>query len=199
MKIICIENNFVNSESEKEEDILYFLKPDSCLLRKNNPFYVPKFSEQISFAVSLVLRVDKLGKSVGHKFAHRYYTKVGLGIDFTAEDVLQDAKTKGTPWETAKCFDQSAAISEHFLNLDDLEKDFEFKLVHNGTVVQQARYSEMRLNFDDIISDASKRFMLKIGDYIYTGSPHNGRNIVKINDRLQGYINDVNMFDFKIK
>lgn len=204
MKIICIGKNYLEHIREMEgkipEEPIFFLKPDTALLRNNDPFYIPEWTGNLHHEVELVLRICKLGKNIEMKFAHRYYDAISLGIDFTARDVQSELMRKGLPWEKAKAFDYSAAISSKFFPLNsfpELQK-IRFRLDVNKQTVQQATSELMIFGFDEIISHISKFMTLKIGDLIYTGTPA-GVGPVKIGDRLEGYLEDEKMFDFRIR
>lgn len=204
MKIICIGRNYIDHAKELNNPVpsepVFFLKPDTALLRNNAPFFYPAFSKDVHYEVELVIKISKVGRSIGEKFASRYYSEVGLGIDFTARDLQQRCKERGLPWEMAKAFDFSAPLSSAFLPIDNFESvsSIPFSLLKNGDVVQQGNSSEMIFSVDRIISYVSQFFTLKIGDLIYTGTPA-GVGPVQINDRLQGYIGDTLMFDFDVK
>lgn len=204
MKIICIGRNYIDHAKELNNPVpsepVFFLKPDTALLRNNAPFFYPAFSKDVHYEVELVIKISKVGRSIGEKFASRYYSEVGLGIDFTARDLQQRCKERGLPWEMAKAFDFSAPLSSAFLPIDNFESvsSIPFSLLKNGDVVQQGNSSEMIFSVDRIISYVSQFFTLKIGDLIYTGTPA-GVGPVQINDRLQGYIGDTLMFDFEVK
>lgn len=204
MKIICIGKNYLEHIREMEgkipEEPIFFLKPDTALLRNNDPFYIPEWTGNLHHEVELVLRICKLGKNIEIKFAHRYYDAISLGIDFTARDVQSELMRKGLPWEKAKAFDYSAAISSKFFPLNsfpELQK-IRFRLDVNNQTVQQATSELMIFGFDEIISHISKFMTLKIGDLIYTGTPA-GVGPVKIGDKLEGYLEDEKMFDFRIR
>lgn len=204
MKIICIGRNYTDHAKELNNPVpaepVFFLKPDTALLRNNAPFFYPSFSSEVHHEVELVIKINRVGRSIGEKFAPRYYSEVGLGVDFTARDLQQRCKEKGLPWEMAKAFDFSAPISSNFLPLENFDSigNIPFKLVKNGAVVQQGNSGEMLFSVDRIIAYVSQFLTLKIGDLIYTGTPA-GVGPVQINDRLQGYIGDQLMFDFEVK
>lgn len=204
MKIICIGRNYTDHAKELNNPVpaepVFFLKPDTALLRNNAPFFYPSFSSEVHHEVELVIKINRVGRSIGEKFAPRYYSEVGLGVDFTARDLQQRCKEKGLPWEMAKAFDFSAPISSNFLPLENFDSigNIPFKLVKNGAVVQQGNSGEMLFSVDRIIAYVSQFLTLKIGDLIYTGTPA-GVGPVRINDRLQGYIGDQLMFDFEVK
>lgn len=203
MKILAIGRNYVahieELKNEKPTEPVVFLKPDTALLQNNEPFYYPEFSQDIHHEVEIVLRVGKEGKHIEPKFASRYYDQIGLGIDFTARDIQTRAKEKGLPWETAKAFNGSAPVSK-FLPVGEFAdlKNINFCLEVNGAVRQEGNTSLMLYDFDYIVSYLSKFFTLKAGDLIYTGTPA-GVSAVKVGDRLVGFIEKQEMFNFEVK
>jgi 2-keto-4-pentenoate hydratase/2-oxohepta-3-ene-1,7-dioic acid hydratase in catechol pathway len=204
MKIICIGRNYVAHAEELNNEIpeepVFFLKPDSALLRNNDPFYIPDWTNEVHHEIELVLRVCRLGKNIDKRFAHRYYDEIGLGVDFTARDVQNELKKKGLPWEKAKAFDQAAVISSTFfpVSIFPTSEAIRFKLNIHGKTVQKGNSGLMIFGFDEIISHISKYITLKIGDLIYTGTPA-GVGPVKIGDRLEGYLEDKKLLDFMVK
>ena len=176
------------------------MKPDSALLRNNEPFFIPDFSQDLHYECELIVRINRLGKNIEKRFANRYYDEVGLGIDFTARDVQNKLREKGLPWEKAKAFDRSAVISTDFVNKDELSDldSIKFQLKKNGELVQNGDSAYMLFSIDEIICQVSKYFTLKIGDLIYTGTPA-GVGPVVIGDRLEGFLEGRKLFDFKVK
>ncbi len=203
MKILCIGRNYVDHAKELNNPLpsepVVFLKPETALLRTNKPFFIPDFAEEFHYEVELVIRINRLGKNIGIKFAHRYYDEIGIGIDFTARDLQNSLKKKGLPWEKSKAFDNSAALSK-FVPITKFKdvQNINFRLDINGEKRQEGNSSLMIFKVDEIISHLSKYFTLKMGDLIYTGTPA-GVGTVKIDDRLQLYIEDELMLDFMIK
>lgn len=201
MKIICIGRNYANHAKEMNSEIpsepIFFLKPDTALLRENN-FYYPEFTADLHHEVELVLKISKHGKHIPEAQASRYYQEVGLGIDFTARDVQQQCKDKGLPWEKAKAFDNSAFLASKFLKLTDLKGHLTFSLKKNEEIVQQGTTKDLLFSFDQLIAHISKYITLKTGDLIYTGTPE-GVGPVKIGDTLQGFIASDQMFSLTIK
>jgi len=202
VKIICIGRNYsehikeLNNETPDEPVI--FIKPDSALLRNNAPFFIPDFSTEVHFEVELVIKINKLGKHIPVEFAKDYYSEIALGIDFTARDVQNNLKLKGLPWEKAKGFDHSAVISK-FISIENLELNhLNFSLTRNGNLVQEGNSRQMIYNIDEIIAHVSQYFTLKIGDYIFTGTP-SGVGKVNPDDHLIGKIENQTMFDFRVK
>jgi len=201
MKIICVGRNYQKHIEELNNEIpeepVIFIKPDSALLRNNAPFFIPEFSNDVHYEVEIVVKIKKLGRHIPVDFALDYIDSVALGIDFTARDKQSELKKKGLPWEKSKGFDHSAVISKFIpipANLDTLE----FRLEKNGEVVQRGNTSMMINPFSNLISHISEYFTLKIGDYIYTGTPE-GVGPIKSGDHLKGFIEETLMFDFVVR
>ena len=203
MKLICIGRNYTEHikelQNEKPTDPVIFLKADSSVLAKKQPFFIPDFSDDIHYEVEILVRINKLGKHIDRKFADKYYDEIGLGIDFTARDIQSYLKSKGLPWEKAKSFDGSAVIG-NWLNKKEFEdiNNINFSLEKNGTLVQQGNTSYMLWKIDEIIEYISKYFTLKIGDIIFTGTPA-GVGKVEPEDLLNGFIENKKMFSVTIK
>jgi acylpyruvate hydrolase len=203
MKIIAIGRNYAahieELKNEKPGEPVVFLKPDTAVLKDNQPFYLPDFSKDIHHEVEIVLKVSKEGKYIQMEYAHKYFDEIGLGIDFTARDLQTKLKEKGLPWEKAKAFNGSAPIS-HFVpktNFQDL-KNINFSLTIDGDLRQSGNTSLMLFPFDVIISHVSQYFTLKKGDLIFTGTPAGVGPVIKGN-RLEGFIENKKMFDFEVK
>ncbi|HSA05243.1 MAG TPA: fumarylacetoacetate hydrolase family protein [Tenuifilaceae bacterium] len=203
MKIICIGRNYREHAKEMNSDVpdkpVFFIKPDTCLNRNNQPFFYPEFTKDLHYELEVVIRFNRIGRSVNKRFAHRYYDAVSLGIDFTARDLQQECKQKGLPWEIAKAFDYSAPIGE-FIPKEEIEDlgNIEFRLEKNDVVVQQGNTRDMIFSFDELIDYVSRFVTFRIGDYMYTGTPA-GVGPVQVGDRLKGYLNNRLMFDFFVR
>ena len=201
MKIICVGRNYLKHIEELEnvvpEEPVIFIKPDSALLRNNAPFFIPEFSKEVHYEVELVIKIKKIGRHIPLNFAADYIDSIALGIDFTARDKQNDLKSKGLPWEKAKGFDHSAVIST-FISTPDNLSDINFRLEKNGEIVQSGNSSCMINAIPNLISHISEYFTLKIGDYIYTGTPE-GVGPVQSGDRLKGFIEETLMFDFVVR
>jgi len=202
MKIICIGRNYAKHieelANERPENPVVFLKPDSAILPKKMPFFIPPFSDDIHYEVEVLVKINKVGKYIDVKFAHKYYNEIGLGIDFTARDIQAQCKAKGLPWEKAKAFDGSAVIGDFYpketLDLENLS----FQLLKNGTIVQDGNTKSMLWKIDELISYVSQFFTLKKGDIIFTGTPA-GVGKVSENDILEGTLEGKEVFRIKIK
>ena len=204
MKIFAVGLNYASHNKEmkrtfESSEPVLFMKPDTALLKDGKPFFLPDFSEDVQYETELVVRVSRLGKNIAERFAHRYYDQLTVGIDFTASDLQKKQKELGLPWEIAKGFDQSAAVGS-FIPIESVTalQDLNFRLDINGETVQAGNSREMIYSVDRIIAFIRRFFTLKIGDLIFTGTPA-GVGPVKINDHLQGYVEDRKLLDFRVK
>jgi 2-keto-4-pentenoate hydratase/2-oxohepta-3-ene-1,7-dioic acid hydratase in catechol pathway len=207
MKIVCVAQNYQTHNREmgrplpqKDDTPVLFLKPDSAILKDGKPFFIPDFSDDIHYETELVVKINRLGKNIATRFAHRYYDEVTVGIDFTARRLQTQLKEKALPWELSKSFDNSAALGE-FVSKNIFEKAVEtlhFSLKKNEECVQMANTSEMIHSIDEIIAYSSRFFTLKIGDLIYTGTPA-GTGCVAIGDHLEGFVENRKLLDFYIR
>jgi 2-keto-4-pentenoate hydratase/2-oxohepta-3-ene-1,7-dioic acid hydratase in catechol pathway len=203
MKIICIGRNYVNHikelQNERPTEPVIFMKPDSAVLLKQHPFVIPEFSNDIHHEIELIVRINKVGKYIDTKFAHKYYDEISVGIDFTARDLQNELKAKGLPWEKAKSFDGSAVIGE-FLQKKQFNslENITFELTNNNKIVQKSNTSHMLWKIDELISYVSQYFTLKIGDIIFTGTPE-GVAKIKSEDILEGFLEGNKLFSIKIK
>jgi 2-keto-4-pentenoate hydratase/2-oxohepta-3-ene-1,7-dioic acid hydratase in catechol pathway len=203
MKIICIGRNYTKHieelNNERPDEPVVFMKPDSAVLLKQHPFVIPEFSEDIHHELEVIVKINKVGKYIEPKFAHKYYDEIGVGIDFTARDLQQKLKDKGLPWEKAKAFDGSAVIGDFvskrdFKSIDNLN----FELTNNGVTVQKGNTSFMLWKIDELIAYVSQFFTLKIGDIIFTGTPE-GVAVVRPDDVLEGFLEGNKLFRIQVK
>lgn len=211
MKIICIARNYtahaeelhrkVGGPAETSAEAAWFLKPDTALLRNNDPFYIPAFTEEVDYECELVVRINRVGRAISERFAHRYYDEVGLGIDFTARDLQRRAIAEGLPWERCKAFDHSAAVSPEFVPLAELGGDVQrlrFALEVNGEVRQAGDTSRMRFTVDRLIAEVSRYMTLRMGDLLFTGTPA-GVGRVSPGDNLRATLEGRKLLDFDIR
>ncbi|SMD05735.1 fumarylacetoacetate hydrolase family protein [Pedobacter africanus] len=203
MKIIAIGRNYAEHAKELNNPVpdqpVIFLKPDTALLKDNKPFYIPEFSSDIHYELELVLKICKEGKHISEKFAHKYYEELGLGIDFTARDIQTAHKTKGLPWELAKAFDHSAAVSDFIpkTQFEDIYK-LQFELKVNNSIRQKGNTANLLFSFEKILAFVSQYITLKKGDLIFTGTPA-GVGKVNQGDKLEAWLEGQQLLDFDIK
>lgn len=203
MKIICVGQNYLNHikelNSKRNKSPILFLKPDSSIIQKNQPFFIPEFSKEIHYEAEIILKFDKLGKHIDRKFSNKYYNQISLGIDFTARDLQEKLKKSGQPWEKAKSFDNSAVVGDWIdvNNFQDIN-NINFSLKLNNEIVQSSNSSNMIWKIDDLVTEVSNYFTLKIGDILFTGTPE-GVGKVSIGDVLDGFLEEKKVFSIKIK
>jgi len=203
MKILCIGRNYIDHAKEMNSPVpkspVIFMKPETALLPKNHPFHYPSFTHDLHYEVEIVVRINRVGKHIEERFAHKYYNEIGIGIDFTARDLQAELKQKGLPWEKAKAWDHSAPLSNKFIQVKDINElsTIPFSLKKNGRIVQEGNTSDMIFSIDQLIMEISKYFTLKIGDLIFTGTPA-GVGSVAIGDELEAFIEDRSMLHFKV-
>jgi 2-keto-4-pentenoate hydratase/2-oxohepta-3-ene-1,7-dioic acid hydratase in catechol pathway len=203
MKIICIGRNYTKHieelQNERPDEPVVFMKPDSAVLLRQHPFVIPEFSEDIHHELEIIVKINKVGKYIDAKFAHKYYDEIGVGIDFTARDLQQKLKDKGLPWEKAKAFDGSAVIGDFMQkNLFNSLENLTFELKNNGVSVQKGNTSFMLWKIDELIAYVSQYFTLKIGDIIFTGTPE-GVAAVRPDDTLEGFLEGNKLFRIQVK
>ena len=203
MKLICIGKNYLKHihelNSKKEDDPVIFLKPDTSVIQKKQPFFIPEFSSDIHYEVEIILKFNRVGKHIEPKFSKKYFDKISLGIDFTARDLQRKFKENGLPWDIAKGFDNSAMIGDWLsVDLFDDIDNINFRLEKNGEIVQKSNSSNMIWKIDQLISKASTFFTIKIGDVMFTGTPEGVGKVVE-NDLLEGYIDDKKVFSVRVK
>lgn len=203
MKVICIGRNYAAHAAELNNPVpdepVIFCKPDTSVLKNNQPFYIPDFTNDVHHELELVIRICRQGKYIEEQFAPKYYDRFTLGIDFTARDLQQNLKEKSQPWEKAKAFDGSAPVGkfhdiEEGLDLGNLE----FSLEKNGKCVQIGNTGDMLFNVNRIVAEVSKYFTLKVGDLIFTGTPK-GVSAVKPGDRLKAFYNGECLLECEVK
>lgn len=203
MKIICIGRNYAEHAKEMNSEVpsepVFFMKPDTALLKDSEPFYFPDFTKDLHHEIEIVLKINKVGKHIDEQFAHKYYDEIGLGIDFTARDLQAQCKAKGLPWEKAKAFDGSAPLGK-FIQKSELKDlgNLSFNLVINGVQKQIGNTKDLLFSFDKIIAYVSQFITLKVGDLIYTGTPE-GVGPVKVGDKLIGSLEGITLLEFEVK
>lgn len=203
MKIICVGRNYIDHAKELKNEVptepVIFLKPETAILPKRNPFFLPDFSEDVHYEAELVIRINKIGKHIQEKFASKYYNEISVGVDFTARDLQRKLKLKGLPWEKAKAFDGSAAVGKFVkLNETGSVEDIIFKLYKNNELCQIGSPKDMIFSIDKLISYVSQYFTLKIGDLIFTGTPA-GVGALAQHDVLQLDLNDKTLLKLNVK
>ena len=189
MKILCAEYN------HKDEFTVIPLG-DNVLLRNNDDFYIPEFSDGLSCVPQLVVRICRLGKSVGTRFANRYYEEIGVGLHLIADDFENRLRSGNLLPVLAFAYDICMAISCLMSRKEVGEVNYELRV--NGNPVFASSEREMPVQIDRLVAEASGYYTLKIGDFIFCGSPCRYRGL-QVNDRLQMSMNGVDLMNFRLK
>jgi fumarylpyruvate hydrolase len=211
MKIVAVGMNYrkhlLELNNPEPTSPVIFIKPDSSLAlapaskgRANQPFFLPDFSNEIHYETELVIKINKLGKSIEAKYAHRYYDEVTVGLDLTARDLQSKLRKAGLPWELCKGFDGSAVLGD-FIPLETLDsgiQQLDIRLDINGSTVQLGNTSDMIFKVDTIVEYVSRFFTLKTGDLIYTGTP-SGVGPLHVEDHLEAYLAGKKLLDLRVK
>ena len=158
MKLICISR-------AAGEEAAFYLRPDTALLRNNQPFYYPDFTDELCGELCFVLRVCRTGRSIGERFAARYLNAAGIGLLLTAADIRRRCIKHALPWDAATGFDYSAALSPEFIALDKLPNwNCELKVDNEAMPVMPFDFNGVTKT---VIPMVSQFLTLKIGDYIF--------------------------------
>ena len=204
MKIIAVGKNYAEHALEFDGTVekpavpMIFMKPDSAIIKNGKHFYVPDFLGRVDYEAEIVVRINKLGKSIPARFAYRYYDAITVGIDFTARDMQRAFIEAGAPWELSKGFDGSAVLGE-FRPVEQYDiNNVSFSLTIDDKVVQSASTAQMLFKVDEIIAYISRFCTLKTGDLIFTGTPA-GSGPVEIGTHLKGFIGEDKVLDFHVR
>ncbi|MBR3940631.1 MAG: fumarylacetoacetate hydrolase family protein [Bacteroidaceae bacterium] len=204
MKIIAVGKNYAEHALEFDGTVekpavpMIFMKPDSAIIKNGKHFYVPDFLGRVDYEAEIVVRINKLGKSIPARFSYRYYDAITVGIDFTARDMQRAFIEAGAPWELSKGFDGSAVLGE-FRPVEQYDiNNVPFSLTVDDKVVQSASTAQMLFKVDEIIAYISRFCTLKTGDLIFTGTPA-GSAPVEIGTHLKGFIGEDKVLDFHVR
>lgn len=178
---------------------LIFLKAESTLVTDNKDIAFPKITNELIYEVELVAKIGKTGKDISENDAASYISDIGIGIDFTAKDVLIASRANKGPWTLAKGFDGASPVAgfKPISNFPDLN-DINFDLVINGEEKQVGNNSHMIYNFLEIVAFVSQYMTIEPGDLIFTGTPARGAGQNLKGDHLKASIEGELLLDFKL-
>ena len=191
MKLINIINNY----SAEGAAPRYYLKADTALLRNNDAFYIPDGVGRVIAEPHIVLKVSRLAKYIGERFASRCIEGVMGGVAFTAIDKLDEARREGMPWDEAVGCDHSSALSLDTLPAEAIAEGAVFYI--NGEERARIVLGDMRFTPDRVVSHLSECMTLRIGDLIYLGAPAEFE--AKAGDNYRLTIGDHTLLIFDIK
>ena len=198
MKIFVVENNFCDADKSFTEPV-FSMRPETALLRNNQNFFFPEFTKKIVCGISVFLRISRIGRCIYKKFANRYYEEIGMGMCFTAIDLLQKLQAENNPSDIARCFDFSLPISAETISTNEINcKNINLELLVNNKITQSYSTVQLPFNADEIISYISQFVSFKIGDIVLISLP-NTTTEIKIGDNLQAFLNGKKMLDFAVE
>jgi len=158
-KVVCIGRNYVDHikelNNETPDSMVFFFKPNSSI-SKNLIFPKGNKSCHYEAEISFLIEENKI-------------SAVAFGLDLTLRDVQSKLKTKGLPWERAKCFNNSAVFSD-FVYFDDLD-GLEVELLINNELKQKGGVELMIYKPYEIINELLKFSSFEDGDILMTGTP----------------------------
>ena len=164
MKIVVIDN--------KAQHIS--IRPDNAILRNNDDFYMPHFSQDIVCDCGYIVRITRLAKCVAQKFASRCYDSITAGVTFTARDIMQQALESKLPTDEAYCFDHSTAIGTQWLTAEQIAEGGNL-LLTTGDSVAGMMHSDLQDEIDrcvveDVIITATIGAFQEVLNYEVLGS-----------------------------
>lgn len=197
MKIIHIGSNFLNAK-ESEKEFTVYSKPDSTLLKDGKPFFVPDFAKNISYELNVVYRINRLGKNISQRFAHRYYDAVTMGLSLTDTEMFTKLISEKSPLELATGFDGSSILGT-FVSKEELDlSNFNVRLEVDSHTTQRLSISDIKTSIDEIIARLSQFYTFKIGDLIFIGDSVDAVGTLQIGQQFKGFMGNEEIFNLKI-
>lgn len=175
-KIVCLARNYAEHAKELGNETpaapVLFMKPATSVIGDGDTVRIPAYSQECHYEVELALLIGKTARAVPAEQALEYVAGYGVAIDMTLRDVQNQLKSKGLPWEIAKCFDTSCPLSD-FVPADRVPDPHQLnlKLSVNGEIRQNGCSSDMINRVPQIVAYISGIFTLEPGDVILTGTP----------------------------
>lgn len=171
MKIVCVENNYGGCQG----NVTWHSLPDTALWREGKPLFLVDDSEGVELVPSVVVRINRLGKCIAPRFAHRYWNEYALGLNARMSGKLAQLAGEGLPWSEACAFDGSALVGPMMPLQEGGPADFTATTSTGESVEWEAE--DMKLGIDEVIALVSQRSTLKIGDLLFVALPRKGLKI----------------------
>jgi 2-keto-4-pentenoate hydratase/2-oxohepta-3-ene-1,7-dioic acid hydratase in catechol pathway len=189
MKIVVINN----ISGDKEPYIS--LRPDNAVLRNNDDFYMPHFTNDMVCGSGIVVRISRLAKCIAPKFASRCYDSITTGVTFVARDTMQQALSEGRACDEAYSFDRSTAIGTEWIEPSEIgEGVVEMKV---GEKSQKFSVAELKQSIDECVSAVSQKLTLKMGDLVFIAAPT--EVCVECGEQIVVTLNNIEPLNFCIK
>ena len=165
MKILGIEQTIFEIHSESV--VSFSSYPDTSLLRNNDNFYIPNFSDEITAQIGIYCNLSKIGKHITPQFITRYYKEFGIAINFVAADKIRECKLLDISTDFARGFDHSFAISNQLIPTEQLPLETaEFSVQLNDKEYTFSCKNEIQ-TIHSCMSHSSSYFTFKIGDFFF--------------------------------
>ncbi len=135
-----------------------YLMADSSVIKTNKPFFIPHFASSFLASSAIVLHIDRLGKHIASRFAHRYCHSIAPAVKLTAT---------GTEGALGQSFDGALLLGDSIpvdSNLDINQASVEAQVGEH--MLPSLSLSEMAIDYRTVISELSVYFTLKMGDMI---------------------------------
>ncbi|MDR2358768.1 MAG: fumarylacetoacetate hydrolase family protein [Prevotellaceae bacterium] len=197
-RLICMKLIFIAFPPKPLPPPVFFLKPDTALLRNNQPFFLPDYTQDLRATLSLVLRISRLGRSIGASFAARYFDAVGVGMDIFAHDLRQKYALAHQPADGAHAFDYAAPVSAGWIPAAEIPaiNDCSLRWTLNGK--ETAQNAAIAYTPEIIIPHISQFITLRTGDYIFINTSLTS-DTLHPGDRLVACLNGKEMLKVEIR
>ena len=142
------------------------VRPDTTWEKDNENFFPPEFVNSLSWSPVLFARICKPGRSVGEKFAGRYYDEVNYGVLLYPDEML-DGSDEG--YAQACCLDHTSFLPSPGFPKDILEKDEEFRLFVNKDGAEELLFSHSGaddLTIRTAIAEMTRFVYIRTGDLL---------------------------------
>ncbi len=138
-------------------------RPDTTWEKDNEDFYPPEFVESMTFSPVIFCRVSKPGRSVGERFASRYYDGIGFGVMLYPENLI-DGSAEG--YAQASCLDHTSFLPYPTFAKETMEENnAPFKLCKDGEVVYSSAEHSLEV-LEQAIVEATKMVYIRTGDIV---------------------------------
>jgi 2-keto-4-pentenoate hydratase/2-oxohepta-3-ene-1,7-dioic acid hydratase in catechol pathway len=174
-KVVCVGRNYAAHVRELGNDIpdepLLFIKPATSLVALDQPLAIPgrfqpcHYETEIAVLIGAPLRCAQPPQALGA------VAGLGVALDLTLRELQDSLKATGQPWEKAKAFDGSCALSHFTLYGGEDLAAIELSLTLNGRRVQHGHSGQMLFPVLDLLCRISVFFTLLPGDVVLTGTP----------------------------
>ena len=189
-KVVCVGRNYAAHARELGNAVpttpILFMKPSSSIVSIRNDIHCPDAAlyGDTHYEAELCIQLSSPLSSATIEQVKQAIGGVTLGLDLTLRELQSQLKSKGEPWERAKCFDGACVLADW---LDPQAfGDFShvnYQLMINDELKQEGDTALMLFSVYELLADISHAFSLQAGDVIMTGTP-SGVGILKSGDQL---------------